>query len=233
MHITFNGVIAPYTYACPYAHKLRNIFKIYPPKKEAEETASDVLSAREEGILEHDAVRDYLLGIREEYDYNTKWVEWAKEQEQLQVEVQEFYNLDFERLPSKPEKGDYVSTRMDVIVRDPARHTVVDWKYGNIDYGAARYYDEVEFFTCMEAASNPDVGEWRIIIHFPKDDYTLPIKTYGPTQMSRLVESYGRRIDAIMSDHFMRPKPEYLRCRLCSYRSEEAGGCGECEYTVV
>ena len=241
MRISFNGTLAPYTYNCPYAHKLRNICKIYPSAKDEEEKPeSDELSKRQLGIQNHELCNKYIVGDIEEIDFATDYIEWAKNpkiDEIVTCEQEEFYELDMSFIGNSftedLKKRDHIYCRKDVVISSPYSTTVLDWKFGNSEYGITKYYDEVEFFIALEAAKNPDIGEWNAIVHFPVEDYTLPKKTYGPTTISRLQLRYTKRIERILNDRFYRPNPGRVRCRFCDYRSEEAGGTGDCEYSFL
>lgn len=232
MHISFSGAIAPYTYNCPLAFKFRNIDHIYPEIKEEEETTE--ISKREFGIQQHDLVAKYLMGELDSYEFTTSVIEDIKESSsKIEVEIQRFYNMDMSPINEKPSKGNYISARADAKVIDEYNTSIFDWKFGNPDFGSVRHYDEVEFFVALESATNPEVGEWNLIVHFPEHNYTLPVRTYNWVQAAELQRKFLLRIDNIMADKFLKPKPSRTRCRLCNYKSEEAGGVGNCEYSVL
>lgn|SRR5574343_242540 len=232
MHISYNGVIAVYTYNCPYAHKLRNIEHHYLERtKEAEDV--DATSKRALGIEQHDLIAQYIKQEIDYYEYTTDTVELFRSTEDIQVEVQKFFDLDFSPLSSKPTSGDYISTRADALIVTPYKITQIDWKFGNPEYGAVKHYDETDFFLALTTAVFPEVGEYESIVHFPVHDYTLPLRTYSINQAAKLQHKYLMRIDKILNDKFLKPIPGKIHCRYCDQRSEDAGGTGKCKYTVL
>jgi hypothetical protein len=109
----------------------------------------------------------------------------------------------------------------------------MDLKFGNPDYGAAKYYDETCFFLAMLGGEYPDIGEFETVVHFPIYDYSLPKRKYTIFQLARLQTSYRMRIEQILNDKMFKPKPSKQHCRFCDQRSEEAGGTGVCTYSVM
>lgn len=233
MHISFNGVIAVYTYNCPYAHKLRNLEHCYLERVESTEEADGTTSKRAFGIEQHELVSNYIKGEIEAFDYSTDTIEWFKEQDNVQVEVQKFFDLGFTPLSSKPANGDYVSARADALAISSEKIRQADWKFGNPDYNAAKYYDETDFFMSLATATFPDVGEYESLVHFPQHDYTLPVRSFTIAQAARLQTKYLMRIEKIMNDKYFKPAPGKIHCRFCDQRSTEAGGTGKCDHTVV
>lgn len=234
MHISFNGVIAVYTYNCPYAHKLRNIEHCYLERVESTEEADGTTSKRAFGIEQHELVSQYIKKEIDSFDYTTDTIEWFREQEKVQVEVQKFFDLGFSPLDAKPTSGDYVSARADALVAIPWDKVVqADWKFGNPEYNAPKYYDETDFFMSLAISTFPEVGSYKSIIHFPQHDYTLPVRTYTIQQAGRLQDKYLRRVDKILKDKYFKPSPGKIHCRFCDQRSTEAGGTGKCAHTVL
>lgn len=237
MHISFNGVIRPYTYNCPHAHKLRNIERIFPSdilgKSEETDEAED--SQRTFGIEQHDLGAQYIAGEDVEFNYSTNTIEFLRNNPHVRVEVQKFFSLDLEPLPCRPANKDdhFISIRADALYNDGVEGRIYDLKFGNPDYGQVIYYDEVEFFLTMEAVAAPDVNEWSVHIHFPIHDYTLPVRRYSLNKVSRLQTRWLDRIDRIMNDKYMVPNPSTVHCRLCDYRSIDAGGCGVCKHSIM
>jgi hypothetical protein len=235
MHISYSGVIAPYTYNCPHAHKLKNVLRVkFEPKVESEpDDEPKELSKRQQGIDLHEEVAAYIKGDIEEFELITDTIERVKDSPIAEVEVQEFYSVDLAYLESKPEKGDYVSTRKDAVIRDLDRTEILDWKFGTPDYAIAKHIDELEFFLACEAAINPNVGEWIITIHFPEIDYTVPREPYDYRKVAKLQKRYIDRIDLILNDKYWRPNPSRANCRFCNYRSSDTGGSGHCDHSVI
>ena len=235
MHISFNGVIKPYTYNCPYAYKLRNIDKIYPedvlPKEEPAE--EEEVSKRTFGIEQHDLAARYIQGEDVEFNFSTDTIELLRNNTDVEVEKTEYFDLNYCLLPSRPSSGDYISKRCDAVLRTPYTVGVFDLKFGNPDYGQTIYYDETDFFVMLEAFARPDYSEWRTEVHFPIHDYSLPTREYNYHRMSRLQQRYMMRIDRIMNDKFCKPEPSTAHCRFCDYRSIESGGCGVCEHSIL
>lgn len=226
-HISFNGVIVPYTYHCPYAHRLKNIERVQieqPIEEEGEE-----ISKRQRGINLHNDISAYLKGDIEDFPFITETVQLFTNG---QLETQEFYTLDLSPLNSKPEEGMYVSCRKDAVLRTEYISKVADWKFGNPEYGISKYIDEGEFFLACEAALNPNISEWHLLIHFPEQDYTVPRNPYSAFDVARLQTQYINRIQVIISDKFLMPNPSRDRCFFCPYRSQENGGSGHCEFSV-
>jgi hypothetical protein len=239
MHISFNGVIRPYTYNCPHAHRLRNIERIFPrdvlgkSEEKNEEEVGD--SRRTFGIDQHELAAQYIDGEDVDFNYSTATIEFLRDNPHVQVEKQKFFTLDLEPIPCMPEDRaeNFISIRSDALYNDRVEGRVYDLKFGNPDYGQVIYYDEVEFFLTMEAIAAPEVNEWSVHIHFPIHDYTLPVKRYSLGRISRLQTRWLTRIDRILSDKYMVPEPSTVHCRLCDYRSIEAGGCGVCEHSIL
>lgn len=232
MNVSFSGVLSTYLYNCPHAHRLRNIEKNYLPRKEADEEPEGI-SAREFGIEQHDLIAAYILKKVDTYEHSTDLIEWFRNQPNPQVEVQRYYDLDGTCLASKPVEGDYISTRIDALVCQHFALVLADWKFGNPDYGAAKYYDETCFFLAMLGGEYPDIGEFETVVHFPIYDYSLPKRKYTIFQLARLQTSYRMRIEQILNDKMFKPKPSKQHCRFCDQRSEEAGGTGVCTYSVM
>lgn len=234
MHYSYNGVIAPYTYNCPRAHYFRNIKRVYIEPKEREESDEEAApSKRVIGIQQHELIKQYLLGEIDTYEYSTDVIEWVKDKQDKRIEQQRFYDIDMEALPGKPAEGDYISTRRDAAVLENGRLTQFDWKFANADYGSTKHYDESEFFIAMESAANPDIGEWKLIIHFPLLNYSLPSRTYDCRKAAALQQKFARRLSVIRNDKFFKAKPSRSACKFCDYRSEDTGGSGHCEFTVI
>lgn len=232
MQFSFSGALAPYTYNCPYAYYLKNIKRVViEPHDDTE--VSDEPSKRQLGIELHASLASYLRGDTDEFEYPTPLIEQLRLSTSLVIETTEFYGMDFSPLDGRPQSGDFVSVRKDAINRTPYKTTIYDWKFGSSEYGAARHYDELQFFVASEAAKNPDVGEWEIQIHFPREDYTLPVRTYSVNQISRIQSSYIQRIEMIRSDRWFKPKPSRGHCRFCNYRSADTGGSNHCEFTSI
>lgn len=234
MHISFNGVIAVYTYNCPYAHKLRNIEHCYIEREPSQEkeNVDGSTSRRAFGIEQHELVGQYIQGEIKDFEYITDTIEWFKNQHDVQIETQNFYALDLSPLPNKPTSGDYISARADAICFQPHSIVQADWKFGNPDYGSPKYYDETDFFIALAISTFPDIGQYKSVVHFPQHDYTLPIREYSVHQAARLQSRYLRRIENIMADKFHKPIPGKIHCRFCDQRSLDAGGTGKCKHTV-
>lgn len=234
MHISFNGVIRPFTYNCPYAYKLRNIDRIFPsdvlPK--IERTESKEPSAADFGIEQHDLAAQYIAGTIDSFDYTTPIIEQLRASSTAIVEITKYLSLDYEPLTKRPEAGGFISYRTDALDIQDGRGVITDLKFGNPDYGHTIYYDEVDFFVFCESLHNPDVGEWMIQIHFPISDYTLPRRIYTAQRIARIQDQWIRRIEHIRNDKFCVPKPSRAHCDLCDYRPVVRGGCGICEHSA-
>jgi hypothetical protein len=231
MQISFSGVIAPYTYNCPYAHKLRNIDKVKIPKKEQDLSAEPFKCQR--GIDLHDAVAEYITGMTDTFQYTTSTVNAAKEQHTY-VEYPFYSTQEFSPLDRIPEDDStFIYMRCDAVYTDGCQGIIYDWKFTTLEFGAAHHYDELEFFLAGHSARFNDIGLWKIVIHSPEFDYTLPIRTYEWPQISRLQQRYISRINTILNDRLFIPNPSKARCKFCNYRSEDTGGSSLCDYTVV
>lgn len=233
MHISYNGIIAVYTFCCPFAHRLKNIDKVYiePIEEEQNEEPKEV-SKRMRGIELHDQCAQYLKQETEDFPFITDTLIRLRNSEGLTVETTEYYDLDLSPMWQKPADQHYVSTRKDAVLRAPTFTEIFDAKFGSLDYGFSKHIDECEFFLACEASAYPEVGEWYITIHFPEHDYTIPRKVYTYQDVSRLQQSFIQRIDVILEDRFFEPKPTEARCRFCVYRSKDALGSGHCPYSV-
>ena len=236
MQISFNGVLKPYVYNCPWAFKLRNKDKIYPERKEEvkEQEGPKAQLRRDFGIEQHDLASAYIKSETDEYEFATPLIDWFRDQDNVETEVTEFFSLDLEYLGhTKPAEGDFISCRKDAVVRQTHKHTVLDLKYGNEEYNTAVYYDETDFFIMLEAARFYEVEQYETVIHFPVSGYSLPRRKYTATQINRLQTKYLQRIDRIVNDKYCVPSPSKAHCIYCDYRSADAGGCGACEYSIL
>jgi hypothetical protein len=234
MHISYNGFIAPYTFQCPRSFFFKNIQKVLIAKSEEELNAEKEPSRRVRGIQLHNDVAAYLKHEIDEFPYITDTIAFFHDlpQGEVQIEVQDFFDTGFNPIPCKPE-GDYVSSRIDCAWTGPTKVLIADWKFANPDYGLTRYRDELEFFLVGQSAKHPEIGEWQLVLHFPENDYTVPLPTYGYNSVARLQQNFLSRIDIIMEDKFYRPIPSQFRCGFCPYRSHDSGGSGHCKFTVV
>lgn len=231
MHISYNGVIAVYSFNCPFAHKLKNIERVYIESKE-EEIEQGEVSKRMRGIELHDQCAKYLKRETEDFSFVTDTIERLRTTDGLTVETTEYYDLDLSPVWEKPSDQDYVSTRKDAVLRTPFYTEVFDAKFGSLDYGFSKHIDECEFFLACEASAYPDPGEWRITIHFPEHDYNIPRAIYKYNDISRLQQNYINRISVILDDKIFKPIPSEGRCRFCAYRSKDALGSGHCPFSV-
>lgn len=231
MRVSFNGVILPYTYNCPHAHKLKNIDRVVIPPRE--DVPEEEISKRKRGIELHDSLAEYMKGETEEFPFLTDTIKRLQEERDKIIEQEEYYDLDLKGLPSKPTEGDYISCRKDLQVIYDDKIEIVDWKFGNPDFGISRHLDELEFFLALESATSPEVGKWIITIHFPETDYTVPTKPYSYNQVARLQQKYLRRIDIILNDKYCKASPSRMNCKFCSYRSYDTFGSGDCEFSVI
>ncbi len=233
MNLSFNGVIRLYTYNCPYAYKLRVIDKVYPsdvlPKHEG---AEDAQSTRNFGIGQHYLAAKYIVGETDDFDYITDTIEHLRTSNNVVVETTKYLSLDLEPLAGRPTSGDFISYRTDATEIGEGFGKIYDLKFGNPDYGHTIYYDEVEFFLLGESLHYHDLGQWSIHVHFPINDYTLPVRQYNLRRLARLQDQWLWRLDKILNDKFYTPKPSRVHCRLCDYRRIENGGCGVCEHSV-
>jgi len=232
VHVSYNGCIAVYTFCCPFAHRLKNVDKVYIELKEEQCENLQEVSKRMRGIELHDQCAQYLKQETEEFPFITDTLIRLRASEGLTVETTEYYDLDLSPLWKKPEGQDYVSTRKDAVLRTETFTEIFDAKFGSLDYGFSKHIDECEFFLACEASAFPEVGMWHITIHFPEHDYTIPRNVYKYQDVARLQQSFIQRIDVILEDKFFKPNPTEASCRFCAYRSEEALGSGHCPYSV-
>lgn len=235
MHISYNGFIAPYTFQCPRSFWFKNIQKVLIAKPDEEiEDADQEPSRRMRGILLHSEIASYLKHEVDEFQFATDTVEFFRNlpKEEVSIEEQSFFDIDFNSIPCKPE-GTYISTRTDCTWLGPNEVIIVDWKFANHNYGIAHYRDELEFFIVGESAKNHEIGSWRPILHFVEQDYSVPLPLYTYNDIARLQQRFLGRIDTILNDKFYAPIPSQGRCGFCPYRSEDTGGSNTCEFTVV
>jgi hypothetical protein len=231
MFISFSGVIIPYTYCCPHAHFLRNIKRVVIPKREPDEEDPKVVSRRERGIKLHADTQKYLAGEEEEIEFSTDEIEYIRQYRE------EFPNNVFlEREFKLPYDDDVLYARPDALVYTPEGHLrIYDWKFANPDYGATRYYDETEFFLSVVTLTGElgNVYEAETCIHFPENDYSLPEKKFPAIRLAATQRLMMDRIDVIRKDRIYQPNPAPNRCRFCNYRSQDTGGSGNCNYTLI
>jgi len=231
MHVSYSGVITPYIYNCPKAHYFRNVQKV---RIEVSETTSEHEgpSRRELGIQNHELLSQYLKQETEEFPYLTDTIEYFKERPTLQVEEQFFFDTAYTVLNEKPTDTDFISIRPDAFSYHDGFLELVDWKFANPDFGAAKYYGELEFFLAGLSAKFPDTYEAYINIHFPEVDYSLPKRYYSTAKLVALQQKYIALVDKILNDKLWLAKPAKSRCSLCNYRSQDAGGAGCCEWSI-
>ena len=231
MHISFSGVISPYTYHCPKSHFYRNIQKVkIEPKTEVVEDSTEV-SKRVRGIELHDSLSQYLKQEVDTFPFITDTIQMYREHPLVVVEEQFIFDLLFSPLNEKP-TTDFISIRPDAFYVYDGTLSVADWKFANPEYNASKHYNELEFFLAGLSSKYPDVCEAEVNIHFPEQDYTLPIRTYTMSDLARLQQKYIRLIENILEDKFFKTIPSKNRCYYCDYRSEDAGGSGTCEDSV-
>lgn len=187
------------------------------------------------GIELHDKAAEYVAGTVDTFEFATDTLNEAREKH-THVERQFFFSTAFDPLDAQPDDGEtFVSLRCDTIFidNDAGEGVVYDWKFANSEFGISKHYDELEFFVAGLSAKFSNIGQWRIIVHFPEEDYTLPVRNYSWVQTSRLQRHYKERINSILADRVCRATPSKFRCRLCAHRSADAGGSDFCEFTVV
>lgn len=230
MHISFSGVISPYTYHCPWAHYLRNVKRIRLERKD--DLSEEEQSKRMRGIELHDKLSQYLTKKVDSFEYTTDLIEQIRTNSNAHIERQFYFDLDFNELSVKPEQADFLSIRPDAYWIENDCLTLVDWKFANSDFNAAKYYNETEFFLSLLATVHQPLSMATIKIHFPEQDYTLPVKSYSAQAIASLQQRYIMLTDRILNERIHKPIPAKNRCFFCDYRSEDAGGCGACEYSV-
>ena len=239
MQISFSGVITPYTYNCPYAHRLRNILRLKIPERPKPAEEEDVeQSRRQRGIELHNKISDYLKGVEDSFEFSTPLVEKVKayiDSDTVSHIERVFYYDDMfnpkEEVPSRDE--DFISITPDlVLLYKDGTADIYDWKFANTEYGLSRHYDELSFFLSGLISTFPDVSRWTIYIHFPESDYTLPIRTYNATTAARIQHGMIDRVQKILNDKILKPQPSKARCQFCDRRSEDAGGSGQCDVSA-
>jgi hypothetical protein len=235
MHISFSGVITPYTYNCPYAHMLKNVKRVKIPKKPDEEKTEEY-SRRMRGIDLHNQAAEFIVDNADTFEFTTDTLLEAKATK-THVEKQFFFDVEFSPLEAQPDdKSNFISMRCDTVAVDSDRGkgTIYDWKFANSEYGISKHYDELEFFIAgLSALYRESIGDWDVVIHFPEEDYTLPIRSYSWIQTAHIQQVYIDRVNSILLDRFYKATPSKFRCRFCAHRSADTGGSDFCEYTVI
>jgi hypothetical protein len=233
LRISFNGAVVPYYYRCPQAYKLRNVDKIFPPQEEPDPDVP--LSKRALGIIHHketatwlsdldapapDFITETLQSLREAFE--------AKRPIYLEHEIAVPLGGSFEA----PE-GSILTARPDAFLHEDGHVDLYDFKFGSTEYGAPQYYEECEFFLFALLESGFDFMSATVNIHYPIDDFTLPVKTFSGPTLFLLRGRWEQRIKQVLNDKFLRPIPSRYRCDFCDYRAESSGGSGDCEYSLV
>lgn len=243
MRLSFGGAIATYTYNCPLATKFRLVDKVRYPKPEETEEPEEALmvSKKEMGIQDHETVADYLKGAIEELPYESEPVEFYKEltedpEWEILVEPEFYLNMDYERITASEawKEKNHIYFRPDLVAFNAAHGVlrIPDWKFGDENYGQVRHYHETSFFASMLAYSYTDADRFETEVYFPKKAYSLPPKTYGRPEIGLKQLEADTIFEKILTGHFQ-PNPSRLRCKLCDFRSEDAGGIGNCEYSSI
>lgn len=234
-HISYSGYIVPYLYNCPRAHYLRNVVKYKPPIETEEEVTLtlDTETKRDYGIRLHEELSRFLLKEVDECPCPTTLIQEVSKFPSSYVEQEHFFDTSFNPLSEKPRDMDFVSIRPDYYFINNGELFLFDWKFGNSDYSSVKYYGEVEFYICLLSAALPEISQAVGIIHFPSEDYTLPPRHFTLNQIVKLQVKYYELITRILADKICIPKPSKQRCRLCNFRSVDAGGIGGCEFSAV
>lgn len=225
MLISFSGTLVPYTYNCPHAHRLRNIQQIRIERPEPEESEEGI-SRRQRGIELHDQLGEYLKANTDTFEFVTDTIEFFRGKPNLVVEQPYYFDETLSPVDSKQLEGHTVYIRPDAAVYELGVLYLSDWKFANPEYGAARYYDETEFFASCLASLCKDLDRVEIDVHFPEHNYTLPKRVHSFQSIMQLQQKYIARIERIINDKICKPIPSKARCRFCDYREEV------CEYSV-
>lgn len=242
MLFSFNGTYRPYTYNCPQSFKFRAVDKIYPPRDEEPELP-DEGNARQMGIIRHKELGDYMLGITtgeieanaeppfdiSENDFINEVVADIAKAELVSIESEFFTDTDYHKIASKRAKPDVIYARPDMFMTKGGKLWLIDWKFGNHEFGASVYYKETEWFIAVLAACLPDIDEFESMIHFPNAKYTLPRRVYSRSDAAGLQMFFKTFINEVQTTRVFFSRPGRARCRLCDYRSEDTGGMGYCE----
>jgi hypothetical protein len=208
------------------------------PKEDGDPT---LVTKRQRGIELHEKVQQYITGTLPdgvEFEFITEDVELAATAFTMQspdkafVEKEFFFDLDYNPLDERAKDGIYIRPDF-VYIDDGNVGFVYDWKFASPDYDASMFKREVEWYIAALGARFPDVGLWRGIVHFPELSYSLPYHDYSSHQVMGLQEYWKKFISRIRNDSFFFPLPSRARCRFCDHRSEDSGGTGKCEDTVV
>jgi len=237
--ISFTGTIVPYYHRCPQAYRLKTLGKRAPkhPPKEGEGP-----SRRHAGIDNHNATMQYIKGELGELEYHTETIEEARTlyaaSDVAAYAEQEFFLTfpDLEQLYTRPEKDQgttFISIKPDFMFAKDGQLTLWDWKFANPNWGQSLYFDEVLFFTVMLAPLFPDITDFIAYLHYPIDDYTPREHEYNRLDLMGHTITWVQKINRILADEAWFPRPQMHRCRLCDYRSEDAGGSDDCEASVL
>lgn len=232
MYISYSGVIAPYLYNCPYAHFLRNVKRMKIEKKE-EATEEVEVSKRTRGIELHESLSAYLKQEEDEFPFVTELITFFREHPFSEIEKPFYTTLDFEPLQEPNYEIDFYGIRPDAFVFYDNELHIADWKFANSEYNAARHYGEVEYFIALLSHVLRDVESVVSYIHFPEQNYTLPIRSYTTKDIAQLQQKQIQLVDKILSTKVFVPNPAKFRCSYCNYRSEDTGGAGFCEHTCI
>jgi hypothetical protein len=147
----------------------------------------------------------------------------------VSIENEFFTDIEYHKVASKRAAPDIIYARPDIFLVNGGKLWLIDWKFGNHEFGASVYYRETEWFLAVLAACLPDIDEFETMIHFPNAKYTLPHRTYSRSDVGRLQQEFRVFIERVRSTKIFFSKPARSRCRLCDYRSEDTGGMGYCE----
>lgn len=244
MLLSFNGAYKYYTYNCPRAFEFRVIDKVYPPKTEVEENPLQSSQAAE-GILRHKQVAEFFTAVRDgdlaatfgemEFDPTSfPFImnlidEVTSSAVDARIEEEFYTDTDYNPIAGRSAVDPAVYARPDLFLVKNGKLHLFDWKFGNPDWGASSYYEETEWFLAVLSAHYPDVWEFTASIHFPNSNYTLPERTYTRVDIPGVQGRFKKFFDIAMNRKLFFPIPATHRCRFCDFRSEEAGGIGNCE----
>lgn len=240
MRYTFNGSIVPYYHRCPKSFKLRNIDRKFLPKQlEEPEEPYRLESPREKGIRLHSLLNDYFRGEVSEIpdEIDTPLISMIMDRKEhcevFKTEYELATDMSFNPLGAGDQAKDIVTARLDLFTIEDGVLNIYDWKFGTSEKGLSLYWSELNFFAALAHAHYPEIEELHKTIHFPLDDYTVPMPpTSGSSFFVNQVVQMNQ-LKVIKQDHNYFPRPSFSRCRFCDYRPEEAGGMGICKEALL
>ena len=110
----------------------------------------------------------------------------------------------------------------------PSYAVVIDYKTGRKFGNEIKHGEQLQLYAIAVLIRNPDIKEITSEVwYFDQDDITST--TLKRAQVMRYVQSYDKRIKAMLSAKEFPPNPNIFSCKWCDYGPNKGG---QCKYGV-